>query len=68
MRPCINLAYLYFVCTVQPSIRAVKLGNASPTITNAFVAPNACVIGNVTIGPSSGIFYAAIVRGKLSRD
>ena len=58
------LVYLYFRNSVQPSLRAVKLGNAAPTITNAFVAPNACVIGNVTIGPSSAIFYAAIVRGE----
>lgn len=31
-----------------------------------FVAPSASVIGNVTIGKGSSIWYGAVLRGKLS--
>lgn len=42
------------------------LGN-NPTIqsTDVFIAPNASVIGKVTIGPKSSIWYNTVVRGKF---
>ena len=36
-----------------------------PTLApDAFVAPNASVIGNVTLGKGSSVWYGAILRGK----
>lgn len=32
---------------------------------NAFVAPNASVIGDVTLGSGSSVWYGAILRGAL---
>ncbi|WP_145010626.1 gamma carbonic anhydrase family protein [Kocuria salsicia] len=32
----------------------------------AFVAPTATLIGDVTVGPGSGVFYGAVVRGDRS--
>ncbi|KAF0974500.1 hypothetical protein FDP41_006532 [Naegleria fowleri] len=43
------------------------LGN-NPTIqsTDVFIAPNASVIGKVTIGPKSSIWYNTVVRGDVN--
>lgn len=39
----------------------------SPTIGNSvFVAPNASVIGDVTIGDNSSVWYGAVIRGDLN--
>ena len=41
-----------------------KLGNSSPTIAlNAYVAPNAAVIGKVTVGNHSSVWFGAVLRG-----
>ena len=53
---------------VQPSTRAIKLGNNSPVIKGAFVASTASVIGKVEIGSSSSVWYGAVVRGKSTYD
>lgn len=38
--------------------------NNSPSIDkSSFVAPNATIIGNVTVGENSGIWFGAVVRG-----
>ncbi|MFI7483037.1 gamma carbonic anhydrase family protein [Kocuria sp. M1R5S2] len=33
---------------------------------SAFVAPTAAVVGDVELGPGSGVFYGAVVRGDRS--
>lgn len=33
----------------------------------AFVAANATVIGDVTLGPDSSVFYGAVLRGDIAR-
>lgn len=33
---------------------------------NVFVAPNALVLGDVTIGPNSSVWYGAVVRGDVN--
>jgi carbonic anhydrase/acetyltransferase-like protein (isoleucine patch superfamily) len=33
----------------------------------AFVAPNATVMGRVTLGPGSSVWYGAVVRGDVER-
>lgn len=44
------------------------LGEAVPSIhPSAYVHPDAVVIGNVTIGPESGIWPAAVLRGDYGR-
>jgi carbonic anhydrase/acetyltransferase-like protein (isoleucine patch superfamily) len=41
-------------------------GAASPTIAaSAFIAPGACIIGNVTIGADSSIWYNCVLRGDV---
>lgn len=52
--------------TVSPSLRAVKLRNASPSIAGAFVAPDATLVGKVTIGAQSSVWYGATLRGDVS--
>ncbi len=42
----------------------ISFNNISPVIgRNVYVAPNAAVIGDVTIGDNSGIWFSATVRG-----
>lgn len=41
--------------------------NHHPTVAeSAFIAPNAYVIGNTVIGPQSGIWYGATLRGDVN--
>ena len=41
----------------------VPFGNASPKIdSTAWVAPNATLIGNVSLDPHSSVFYGAVLR------
>jgi len=41
----------------------VPFGNASPKIdSTAWVAPNATLIGNVSLDPHSSVFYGAVIR------
>ena len=43
------------------------IGGLSPTVPNdAFVAPSATVIGDVSMGPRSAVMYGAVVRGDLA--
>ena len=42
----------------------VPFGNAVPRIDpSAWVAPNATIIGNVSIEPHASVFYGAVIRG-----
>lgn len=51
---------------VQPSLRAVTLRKVQPQIAGSFVAPDAAIIGSVTIGANSSIWYGAVLRGDDS--
>jgi len=44
---------------------AKHLGRKPDIARAAFVAPNATVIGNVTLGPQSSIWYGAVLRGDI---
>lgn len=48
-----------------PSTRIVAVDGIAPTIneTAAFIAPSANLVGDVTIGPQSAIWYGATLRG-----
>ena len=43
------------------------LGDLAPSVSpDAFVAPSATVIGDVTLGPRAAVMYGAVVRGDLA--
>jgi len=51
-----------------PSSRIVSVNGVSPALSGAnnFIAPSASVIGNVTIGEHSSVWYGATVRGDVN--
>jgi len=51
---------------LQPSLRNVPLGKSVPDSVASFVAPSATVVGNVTIGEHSSVWYNAVLRGDVS--
>jgi len=43
------------------------LGDLAPSVSpDAFVAPSATVVGDVTLGPRAAVMYGAVVRGDLA--
>lgn len=45
----------------------ISLGDHTPvTADTAFIAPNASVIGDVTLGADSSVFYGAVLRGDTN--
>jgi len=51
-----------------PSTRIVSVNGVAPALpgANNFIAPSASVIGNVTIGEHSSVWYGATVRGDVN--
>lgn len=56
-----------YIEKVQPSTKILKYKSSSPSINSCFVAPTASVIGNVTVGSGSSIWYNTIIRGDLEK-
>lgn len=56
-----------FTERLVPSTRFVAVDGVSPTVSplTAFVAPNASVIGDVTLGQNSSVWYGATIRGDV---
>ena len=52
--------------TVQERLQA-HLAKIPDTARAAFVAASATVIGDVTLGPQSSVFYGAVLRGDIAR-
>ena len=52
--------------TVQQRL-ARHLGRTPDIARATWVAPNATVVGNVTLGPKSSVFYGAVLRGDIAR-
>ena len=52
-----------------PSTRFVAVDGVTPTVSplTAFVAPSASVIGDVTLGKDSSVWYGATVRGDVNK-
>lgn len=52
-----------------PSTRFVAVDGVTPTVDplTAFVAPSASVIGDVTLGKNSSVWYGATVRGDVHK-
>ncbi len=51
--------------TIQERL-AQHLGRTPDTARAAFVAPNATVIGDVTLGPRSSVWYGCVLRGDIN--
>jgi carbonic anhydrase/acetyltransferase-like protein (isoleucine patch superfamily) len=47
--------------------RLVTLGQATPAIEGAWVAPSAILIGAVTLGPEASVWYATVLRADHDR-
>jgi len=45
---------------------ARHLGRSPDTARAAFVAPNATVVGDVTLGPRSSVWYGCVLRGDIN--
>ena len=46
-------------------MRNAALGKHTPSNLGSFVAPSASVVGNVSIGEHSSVWYNAVLRGEL---
>ena len=45
----------------------IPFNGKTPTIhETAFIAPNATIIGDVTIGAHASVFYGAVLRGDIN--
>ncbi len=52
----------------RPGVRLIAIHGEAPRIDDsAFVAPGCTIIGNVTIGPDSSIWYNCVLRADVSR-
>lgn len=51
---------------LQPSLRSVSLAKHTPQHLGSFVAPSATVVGKVSIGEHSSVWYNAVIRGDVS--
>ena len=52
--------------TLEDRLR-LHLGRTPDVARAAWVAPNATVVGDVTLGPQSSVFYGAVLRGDIAR-
>lgn len=55
-----------FLMTVQDRL-ATHLGKKPDIARALWVAPNATVVGDVTLGPKTSVFYGAVLRGDIAR-
>lgn len=49
-----------------PSTASVSIKSKSPQLSGNFVAPTAAVLGDVTIGANSSVWYGAVIRGDVN--
>lgn len=52
--------------TVQERLK-VHLGKTPDTARAGWIATNATVVGDVTLGPRTSVFYGAVLRGDIAR-
>ena len=52
--------------TVPKRLKA-HLGKTPDTARATFIAANATVVGDVTLGPRTSVFYGAVLRGDIAR-
>ncbi|QDM41050.1 gamma carbonic anhydrase family protein [Altererythrobacter sp. TH136] len=52
----------------RPGVRLISIHGKSPRIDDsAFIAPGVTIIGDVTIGPDSSVWYNCVLRADVSR-
>ncbi|GKY97562.1 hypothetical protein MPSEU_000714400 [Mayamaea pseudoterrestris] len=62
-----GMEVLKYTEKLVPSTRFVAVDGMAPKVApESFVAPSAAVIGNVTIGEASSVWYGAVVRGDVN--
>jgi len=63
-----NMEVAKYTERLVPSSRIVSVDGVAPALSGAnnFIAPSASVIGNVTIGEHSSVWYGATVRGDVN--
>ncbi|VEU42620.1 unnamed protein product [Pseudo-nitzschia multistriata] len=63
-----NMEVAKYTERLVPSSRIVSVDGVAPALpgANNFIAPSASVIGNVTIGEHSSVWYGATVRGDVN--
>ncbi len=54
-----------FLDAVQPCTKLVKFGADVPSFKGFFIAPTATVVGKVSIGSNSSVWYGAVIRGAF---
>ena len=54
------------IMTVEERL-AAHLGKTPDVSRALWVAPNATLVGDVTLGPRSSVFYGAVLRGDIAR-
>lgn len=62
-------AALEVVATTEslvPSTRLASYKGVAPAVAGSFVAPNSTVLGNVTVGTGSSVWYGAKIRGDVN--
>ena len=52
--------------TIQERLR-LHLGKTPDTARARWIAPNATVVGDVTLAPDTSVFYGAVLRGDIAR-
>jgi len=63
-----NIEVAKYMERLVPSTRIVSVNGVAPALpgANNFIAPSASVIGNVTIGEHSSVWYGATIRGDVN--
>lgn len=63
-----NMEVAKYMERLVPSTRIVSVNGVAPALpgANNFIAPSASVIGNVTIGEHSSVWYGATIRGDVN--
>eukprot|EP00934_Nitzschia_sp_Nitz4_P007409 Nitzschia sp. Nitz4//scaffold61_size107673//101772//103075//NITZ4_004257-RA/size107673-snap-gene-0.123-mRNA-1//-1//CDS//3329555776//7399//frame0 len=62
-----NMEVAKYTEKLVPSTRFVSVDGVAPTVgANNFVAPSASVIGHVTLGEHSSVWYGATIRGDVN--
>lgn len=52
---------------LQPATRNIGFRGVSPDLKNSgFIAPSATIVGQVSVGTSSSVWYGAVVRGDVN--
>jgi carbonic anhydrase/acetyltransferase-like protein (isoleucine patch superfamily) len=65
LRALTEAARTKFAMNVQERL-ARHLGRAPSIDSSAYVAPNATVVGDVTLGPRSSVWYGSVLRGDIN--